>query len=807
MSRPGAQYFNFDFFDRQAMTVQSTQRPLQYPPGSVAQGGDAAVFERAGAGIHLTVDWITAYAQAAIGNGQAISFGSTAPANTVGEQDDVFFNITTGEVLRKGATIWAVEANFALDTDVTTAITAAITAHTGAADPHPTYLTQAEATALYKPLTTDDSAGGGLRLTLLTATTGTPASGQIIANNATLSSITQLLISETDRNGAAIANLADLLADTLRLQVQNEQSEDIYCYFRVSGAVVDSGTYRTVPVVFVSKPTAITTLTQLAGTGEVSVGLFGGAAASTGGGGSGLKFFYEAAATIADDFGVFARNGASFAAATQVSFSVFENQSNNADTVDILQRLTTGAIFEIRKSATAWARYRSTGTPVLDVSGTEDCYNVAVASEAVGPDAIADTDTIYLSILSDTPGVVGTDGVTSGQMYVLTTGATTASGRVRFAGGTLFLHESDRSTPTAVNLTTLWQNLTPGSIIQIIDETTPTNYINYTLGTWTGTPPKNGAIYELPASITGSNGTIADSTDIRLTFSIKGPTGIPGSGSTITVQTVDGTVTGNVTTIIFPNGSLSVAGNIATVTGVGGGGTASLSGLFTSWWNLNEMTGNRNDLIGTNHLIPVNAPASAAGLISNAASFAGNAGNTINQQCLEIASNASLAGGAGENLFLTAAIYLTSLAGNPFFITKYDADTGAAAEWIFYLANNNRFAFDVYDRTNNLTGSVLANTFGTPSINTWYIVQMWFDFAAKTANIVVNNSSVDSVSVASNFNLNNTSASLRVGCVYNNYRYGMAGRIDCMGLTKTIPSAAQRALIYNNGAGVINPNL
>lgn len=376
------------------MSVQNTQRPLQYPPGTVAQAQDAAVFERAGAGVYLTIEWIATYMQNAISGGAVISFGATNPSNATGAQDDVFFNTATGEVLLKGATTWAVQANFALDSDVT----AAIAAHAGAADPHPIYLTQAEAAALFKPLTTDDSAGGGLRLTLLTTTTGTPTSGQIIANNATIASITQLLISETDRNGAAISNLQDLLADTIRIQIQNEQSEDIYAYFRVNGAPIDNGTYRTIPVTFVSRPSAITTLTQLAGTGEVTISLFGGAGSSGGAGGgvvTGLKFQYDSGLISAVDPGVFARNGGSFATATQVSFSITESQTNNPPTDDVLTRLTTGAIFEVRKSATSFARYQSTGTPTL---GT-DCYDIPVAFEAEGPAAIVNLDFLYLIVI------------------------------------------------------------------------------------------------------------------------------------------------------------------------------------------------------------------------------------------------------------------------------------------------------------------------------------------------------------------------------------------------------------------------
>lgn len=384
------------------MAVQSTLNPRGYTPGNVAQAQDAAVFERSGAGVYLTMEWITAYIQTTLGNGTAITFGTTNPANTVGEQGDVFFNIATGEVLSKGASTWTVQANFALDSDVTTAITAAITAHAGATDPHPTYLTQTEANALYKSLTTDDSAGAGLRLTLLTATTGTPGNGQIVANNATLASITQLLISETDRNGAAIVSLADLLADTLRIQVQNEQSEDIYCYFRVNGTPTDNGTYRTVPVTFVSKPTAITTLTQLAGTGEVSVGLFGAATAAGGEGASGLRLTYNSATSLVLVSGQFALNNAVISNGTILAISTEESQSSLVDISNTLERLKVGAICRIAKDSTNYFEFTVTSNFTLEPIDEADFRGSIGTVKLVG--TISNGNSCFLTIISDAPG-------------------------------------------------------------------------------------------------------------------------------------------------------------------------------------------------------------------------------------------------------------------------------------------------------------------------------------------------------------------------------------------------------------------
>lgn len=382
------------------MSVQTTQTPRGYTPGNVAQAQDAAVFERAGAGVYLTVEWIATYVQTALGNGSAISFGATNPANTVGAQDDVFFNIATGEVLSKGASTWSVQANFALDTEVTAAITAAITAHTGATDPHPTYLTQAEATALYKPLTTDDSVATGLRFSLKTVQTGTPANGEVQFNNATLVSVTQLLISETGRDGSAIANLLDLLQSTTRIIIQSEQSEGLYAWFNITGAPTDSGTYRTVPVTFVTAPTGVNTVAGLGvAAAELTLDFYGvGGTTSSGGGATGIAYTYSDAdpPTTA---GQIRTLQADLSVATAISIN--STDALGKDASNFLPRLATGAIFQIAKDATNWVRFIvTTAFASNTVSVTVQAFN----------GAIANTDTVYLSILSDAPSVGGGGG-------------------------------------------------------------------------------------------------------------------------------------------------------------------------------------------------------------------------------------------------------------------------------------------------------------------------------------------------------------------------------------------------------------
>ncbi|MGL5060057.1 MAG: hypothetical protein ACRC62_08740, partial [Microcoleus sp.] len=147
-------------------------------------------------------------------------------------------------------------------------------------------------------------------------------------------------------------------------------------------------------------------------------------------------------------------------------------------------RLTTGAIFEVRKSATAYARYRSTGAPVLDASGNSDCYNVAVVSEAVGPDAIATTDTVYLMILSDAVGTASA-GVIGGLKFAYNSTTTLPAGSKQFRANaatpgtaTAISFSSTEEQSNDPTLTAILSRLRQNAIIEI--RQSATCYFRYT---------------------------------------------------------------------------------------------------------------------------------------------------------------------------------------------------------------------------------------------------------------------------------------------------------------------------------------
>jgi hypothetical protein len=203
---------------------------------------------------------LVAYIQSQVTSGTIVSFGSDRTAIASPANGQVFFDTDDG-IVYQYATVggWTAKMDFVSSAELTTAIatlvtqtqlTSAISTHTAAADPHPIYLTQTEATALFSPIGGD--AQGGLRYNWSATTTATPAAGTIRFNNAILASVTQLFVHESDRNGTAQFEVLDVLATGTRIQVTLEDNEEIYAWFRVSGAVVDNGSDRTLPVAFVS---------------------------------------------------------------------------------------------------------------------------------------------------------------------------------------------------------------------------------------------------------------------------------------------------------------------------------------------------------------------------------------------------------------------------------------------------------------------------------------------------------------------------------------------------------------------------
>ncbi len=231
--------------------------------------------------------------------------------------------------------------------------------------------------------------------------------------------------------------------------------------------------------------------------------------------------------------------------------------------------------------------------------------------------------------------------------------------------------------------------------------------------------------------------------------------------------------------------------------GVPRGRSTLLNGLI-SWWELDESSGIRHDRHGTNHLTDNNTVAQAAGVsgVGNAALF-----TAANSENLSIADNAGLS--INDCPFSVCAwCYLDSKPTISTILAKrydgaYDGEFSlvhaqASDRFLFWLPNGPSSATDV-----------VANSLGSPSLAAWYLVVAWYDAAASTINIQVNNGTVDSA--AKTGTLRDSAGPFRIGGQQNSPTSFFDGRIARVGVWRRALTAPERAELWNNGAGISYP--
>ncbi|MEO6035823.1 MAG: LamG-like jellyroll fold domain-containing protein [Verrucomicrobiota bacterium] len=214
--------------------------------------------------------------------------------------------------------------------------------------------------------------------------------------------------------------------------------------------------------------------------------------------------------------------------------------------------------------------------------------------------------------------------------------------------------------------------------------------------------------------------------------------------------------------------------------------SASLLQNLISHWRLDELSGDRYDAHGTNHLADTTSVPSVLGKLGNAADFDGDT------NYLTCASNASLQAGDFDCCF-AAWVYLRSdisLEQNHHFIGKWDA---AEFDLAFKASATGCFALDYG------SGSVDAVTFGAPDLDNWFFVVAWHDSVGDELGIQINNGAVDVVSYGDG-------ASPSEGAFCLGTLIEAAGRadvyLDSVSYWKRTLSAGERSRLWNNGAGL-----
>lgn len=233
---------------------------------------------------------------------------------------------------------------------------------------------------------------------------------------------------------------------------------------------------------------------------------------------------------------------------------------------------------------------------------------------------------------------------------------------------------------------------------------------------------------------------------------------------------------------------------------------------LVAYWDLDETSGTRVDAIGSNDLTDNNTVTSNSGVsvgnsltdnntVTQAVGIVGNAAQftAANSEWLSAASNSDLQSGDIDFAF-SIWVYLDSKSNHQMFINK---DSGSGREYFLYFDfNDDRFIFQILGTGSSPAEPLIrANSFGSPSLNTWHFIVAWNDSVANTVNIQVNAGTVDSTSY--------TGAGPTVGSTdfvigrrqSGSDQWFMNGRIDEVGFWKKVLSAQEITDLYNSGSG------
>lgn len=214
---------------------------------------------------------------------------------------------------------------------------------------------------------------------------------------------------------------------------------------------------------------------------------------------------------------------------------------------------------------------------------------------------------------------------------------------------------------------------------------------------------------------------------------------------------------------------------------------ASAAALFNNLiahWRLEELSGERKDAIGTNHLADINTVGQAEGRLGKAASFGGPA----LEEALSIADNAALS--MGDIDFTIAGWARFDTLGPGGLVSKWQA--GSLEYMVFF----NGAGLEFHVSANGVSSvSVISNT--AISVGNWYLFVAWHDTTANTINISVNDGV--SVSLAHSTGVHNGVSAFHLGRAEFDY---FTGRLDSVSIWKRALTPSERTQLYNGGAGL-----
>lgn len=219
-----------------------------------------------------------------------------------------------------------------------------------------------------------------------------------------------------------------------------------------------------------------------------------------------------------------------------------------------------------------------------------------------------------------------------------------------------------------------------------------------------------------------------------------------------------------------------------------------LDDSLVAYWRLNETTMQRNDSCGFSPLgLTADNVISAAGKVGNAGAFVNAEGDAL----IAYASDYLVTGDI--DFTIAAWVYLSAKPGNMDVLSKWNGVTSDFEFILGYGLTADRLRFLVRDFADTKSTTQLADTLGSPQINTWYFVVAWHDSVNNTINIQVNNGTIDSTAYTDG--VHESTTHLFVGGRIETPTSTWSGRIDEVGIWKRVLSAGEKTVLYNGGNG------
>lgn len=222
---------------------------------------------------------------------------------------------------------------------------------------------------------------------------------------------------------------------------------------------------------------------------------------------------------------------------------------------------------------------------------------------------------------------------------------------------------------------------------------------------------------------------------------------------------------------------------------------ALLSDSLVAYWSMDETSGSRADVVGSNDLSDNNTVGSTSGKISNAAALV-----SANSEWLSLPDNADMSL-ANESISFAGWLYPQNVSGFQVVFSRDNCDSPCnARDYLVYISSNKINAFVFNGSTSQICGVSQSIT-----QNAWQFYVFTFDSATDACSSSINDGTVSTNNESSpGGNTSNSAITFGIGARPDGSGY-FDGYIDEFGFWKKKLTSGEITTLFNSNAGCTHP--